>query len=166
MWRLLKEWIFPPKPISLLTRVIDFTQPRKDHWLRYQGGDHFDSHFSIRGHVIRGDEVLIRMQSGRVGCYSLFSVIRDFSGQADWLARGAAVGYADKVEQKPPMAALPRPQITRLLGDGTWRVQPDSSKLAALSSGFTLPTSEFWKVFARNEACGHRANSLRTTGNL
>lgn len=166
MWQLLKRLLWPPEPISLLRRVIDFTTPRKNHWLNFEGGDNFDARFAIRGQVARGDEVLVRMQSGRIGCYSLFSVIRDFTGVADWKARGAAIGYTDRMVLHQRTAPCAKPEVTRLLSDGTWRVQSDSSKLADLQSGFTQPTSEFWKIRARNEARRDWTDSLRPTSHL
>jgi hypothetical protein len=162
MFRFLKELLFPPKPLPALRCMIDFTRPTKDHWASFEGGDNFHARFVIKGNVRHGDEILVRMQSRRKGCYRLYSVHRDWSRLGDWRCAGMAVGYWDD----PPVPEKVAPKIKGLLSDGTRWVRSDTGELAHLSSGFTKPASEFWKILARNEARRGWTDSMRATGNL
>lgn len=147
------SWPFRKKPSPIVLRcTIDFTRPTKDHWARYENGGNFDALFSIRGYVAKNDDILVPMQSGRIGRYRLFSVIRDFMGAADWKARGVACGYQEPIPTVRPDTE-PRPVVIKgLLGDGTRWVRSDKGELAHLPSGFTKPSSEFWKILTRHEA--------------
>src|SRR5580765_8024761 len=165
-WRFLRMMLWPPKPPTCVRKMINFTRPRKGHWADFKGGTNFDAQFIICGNVAKGDEIFVSMQSGRIGCYSLFSVLQNFSGVGEWKARGCLVRLYENARPLSCFDPQPRRRIAGLLGDGSGRVQPDSGKLAPLSSGFTEPTSEFWKIFVRDEACRNRADSLRTAGNL
>lgn len=158
MWKLLKALWSPQRPMRLRC-TIDFTKPRSDHWVSFDGGTNFDAHFTIRGQVTLGDQILVRMQSGRIGCYRLFSVRPDFMGLANWKAQGIGVNYRDDLWP-------PTPKIKGLLTDGTRWVRSSSGELAHLPSGFTKPASEFWSILVRDEARRGRSNSMRTTGNL
>jgi hypothetical protein len=155
MWRLLKG-LWGPKPAPHPTKLHNFTQPTRDRWASFEGGDNFDARFSIRGcAVARGDQIFVRMRSGLVARFSLFSVLRDFTGQADWRVRGCILGYWKN--------GTPSKRQTSLV---VGRIQPDPSKLAYLQIGFTKPTSEFWKILARNEACSLGTNRLRAGSHL
>jgi hypothetical protein len=167
MWRLLKSLLIPPKPIPLgPTRVIDFSTPRRGHWIKFEGGDNFDAQFVVCGSVTKGDDVLVLMQSGRIGRYTLFSVLRDFRGGAEWRVRGVAIGYwpLDLLRQKS-VPSTPR-AIKGLLGDGSRRVQPNLGQSSPLPDGFTKSSSEFWAVLGCNETHCAGANSCRTTSNM
>jgi hypothetical protein len=161
MWQFLRTWLNPPKPV-MLSCVLDFTKPTNERWARFEGGDNFDAHFTVRGFVAKGDEILVRMCSGRVGRYCLFSVLRDFSSRSDWKVRGCATGYQGMPRTYTPF----RRPIKGLLGPAPRSLQPNPSQPLALSCGFTDPASEFWKILARNEACCARADKLRATGDL
>jgi hypothetical protein len=148
-----------PKPF----RSIDFTRTTKEHWAGYDNGDAYDTQFTIRGAKIAfGDYMLVRMQSGRIARYRVFSVRRDYTGRADWVVRATAIGYVPMVEQAMP----PVSKIKGLLGDGSGGIRSNASQPAHLPNGFTKPTSEFWKILVRDEVSRDRTNSMRTTGNL
>lgn len=132
----------------------------------FDGGDNYDARFIIRGYVAKGDEILVRMQSGRLCRYQLFSVLPDFSGKANWKARGIAIEYwhtRETTQHRVEPVLVPKPSLAPAPAPS---VRPDRGQLATLQSGFTLPTSEFWKVRARNEASSARANSIRPASYL
>lgn len=166
MWRFLRRFLTPPSTQVYLSRVLDFTRPNPEYWLDFVGGDNFDAHFLIRGDVAQGDDVLVRMQSGRIGRYTLFSVRSTFMAQAHWKARGIFICYQKTIPTLAVLSAFPEHQIKGLLGPGLGRIRPDPSKFIDLPLGFTLPSSEFWKILARNEVCCGRTGLLRTTSNL
>lgn len=160
-------WPFSPKRSKpTVVRLVNFTRPRPDHWASFEGGDNFDAQFLVRGGVSKGDEIFVLMESGRVGCYQLFSVIRDFTGKADWRVRGCAVGYFKDGKPVQDEVEAPSLPVPRLASDKAWGVRSYASELAPLPVGFTEPTSEFWKIRARNEARSARASQLRATGDL
>lgn len=165
MWPFLRKLLVPVRN-SVVTNIIDFREPRLDHWASFEGGDNFDARFSIRGRVAKGDEIIVRMRSGRSCSYQLFSVRPDFTRDADWVVRGCVVGWFQQGRLVPEAKRNAGPSAQRLLGSGSGGIQSYPSELAPLSDGFTYPTSEFWKIRARNEACSARANQLRATGNL
>lgn len=165
MLKLLKAWSWPPRP-PVLRRTLDFTRPRDDHWASYDGGDNYDAYFTIRGAVAHGDTIVVAMQSGRAGCYKLFSVRPDFMGEGDWKAQGIRTGYWSEVPLVPKLDTTSHPKIKGLLGDGTRWIRSNSGELAHLPSGFTKPASDFWKVLCRDEARRGWADSIRATGNL
>lgn len=160
MWRFLQS-LFQRKSAPVITyhRTIDYTKPHRNHWLDYRGGDPYGASFDVRGPVARGNDVLVRMRSGRIGRFTVYSVRKDFTGMADWKATGAFICY------EPAPATEHRP-IKGLLGDGTGSVRSDKSKPALLSSGFTEPSSEFWEVLCRDEARHSWADPVRATGRL
>src|SRR5271168_726060 len=164
MFRFLKELLWPPPKPPVLRRVIDFTHPREDHWASFDGGNNFDARFTIRGNVAFGDQILVAMQSGRIGCYRLFSVRSDFTGKANWKAQGMAVAYWTEAESIQRVVKPALPKVKGLLGNGSGWIRSDSGQLAHLPSGFTKPASEFWKVLCRDEACNRRSNSMRANG--
>jgi len=167
MWSL-RRLFQKPKPLKArpIHFVYDFTKPEKNHWIAFEGGDNYAAKFRITGDVKAYDDVLVRLKSGRIGRYRLFSVLRDFSGASDWTALGMAIGYWSEPQQEASMAAKPDPKIKGLLGDGSGGLRSDPGESSALSSGFTLPSSEFWKVLERNEACHRRAGSMRSGSDL
>jgi len=163
MWQF---WKRKPSPIQLVSRQVDFTEPTLTHWANFEHGSNYNAHFAIRGDVAKGDEILVRMQSGRVARYCLYSAIRDFHGVADWKVVGCICGYESPRQIVLEHDKAPAPKIKGLLGDGSGSLRSSPSKPPDLPSGFTEPTSEFWKVLARDEACRARADRLRTAGNL
>jgi hypothetical protein len=164
MWRFWGQK--PSTTVTYLSREIDFTRPTLKQWASYEGGDNFSAQFRIRGNVANGDEILIPMRSGRIGRYCLYSVLRDFSGTADWKVRGCAVGYQKFSETTSPICQVVKPAIKGLLGDGSRGLQPNSSQLAHVQGSFTEPTSEFWKILVRDEARSARADRMRTASHL
>lgn len=166
MWRWLQQFLtLQPKP-TFRSRVLDFTHPDETRWLDFVGGDNLDAHFVIRGYVRKGDDVLARLCSGRIGRYTLFSVRPNFEAPGVWIARGILVSYYNPVAQPPRLAKPTSPQIKGLLGPGTGGIRSDPRQLTHLPLRFTEPSSEFWKILARNEARRGWANSLRSAGNL
>ena len=163
-------WFFPwrkPKPPVLDNVTVDFTRPTTGHWASFEGGDNFDARFSICGRVAKGDEILVRLCSGSIGRFCLFSVLPNFKGgEATTLARGILVARLRPIKRVVPKLCLPAPKIAGLLGDGTGGLRSHPSELVDLSSGFTEPASSFWKVLARNEARSARASQLRAAGYL
>lgn len=157
-WKLFRRKTAP----QILWRVIDFTHPIVEHWAQFDGGGVYDAMFTIRGQVHRGDQILVRLKSGRIGRFSLFSCQRDFFGLGDYRVRGCIVGYHDR-----PRAAETGPTtIKGLLTDGGRSLRPGLGESPNISSGFTKPASEFWKILARNEAGHARASSIRTASHL
>jgi hypothetical protein len=156
----LLRWFWKPKPQPLHC-MIDFTKSRKDHWAGFDGGDNHDAMFSIVGHVQIGDELLIRMQSGRIGRYRVFSRFFDPTGVVDWHIRATAIGYLSEERCLAPMV-----KVQGLLGDGSGRLRSDSSQSTPLSSGFIEPSGDFWKVLCRDEARRGWTDSMRTTGDM
>jgi hypothetical protein len=152
MWPFSKR---KPSLIQLASRVIDLTEPTEDHWGIFEGGDNFDARFTMHGDVAKGDEILVRMQSGRIARYCAFSCIHNFCGPGEWKVRACICGY-----EKEPV------QIKGLLTAGSTSVRSGPSQPSTLSSGFTEPASGFWKILARDEACRAGADRLRTAGNL
>lgn len=147
-------------------RLIDFTRPSKEHWAKFEGGDNYDAMFLVRGCIQRRDEILVRLRSGRVGRYQVFSCVPDFSGIGDCRIRCIAMGYWDV--EKPMAIRLPKvpTQIKGLLGDGTRWLRSSSSEPSDISFGLADKTGEFWKVQCRAEACSRRTSSVCAGGNL
>jgi len=158
-WQKLKAFLLPPETLTIY-RLLDFTKPALNHWIRFDGGDNNNAMFTARGEVHFGDYILVRCRSGRVGRYRCFSVRPDFTGEADYKIQAVAIGY-----WSAPTAYPPKP-IKGLLGDGTRWVRSDKGELAHLPSGFTKPASEFWKILARNEACNRHSSRIDSTGNM
>lgn len=150
----------------LVSRLIDFTDPFPNHWADFEGGDNFNARFSIRGNVAKGDEIIVRLRSGKHGYYSLYSVLRDFTGVADWKASGCLVDVQDPHTSIISPNPIPAPKIKGLLCSENGRVQPDAGKLAPLQSGFTDSTSDFWKILCRDEARSSRTDRIRSAGYL
>lgn len=166
MWRKLLWWRqrkSNPLPVHC---TISFINPSKERWAGFDGGDNNDARFTVRGNVKIDDEILIRMQSGRIGRYRLFSVLRDWMGVGDWKVKAVAVGYQTTPRVIEGVEQNPAPKIKGLLGDGTRWVRSSSGELAHLPSGFTKPSSEFWEILCRDEACHRRAGSMRSASNL
>ena len=182
MWKKLKllKNLLTLRPTSLISiKTIDFTRPSREYWDSFDYGENYDARFTIktRGYICVGDEILIRLRSGRIGRYALFSVQRDFTGQADYKVHAMAIGYestpirvkAINVTSRPvvrPILALPAPKIKALLGEGSRGIRSSDSRLPDISDGTIIPASELWKVHARNEACGSRTNPLRATDHM
>lgn len=162
MWRFWQRKPFE----SNQYRTVDFSQPSPSKWAKFEGGDNFDACFRINGDVRKGDEILVPMASGRIGRYCLFSVLPDFRSGATWMVRSCAIGYEDRQTLVIRHDSVPTPTIKGLLGDGTGRSRPDFSQSLVISSGFTQPTSEFWKILVRDEARRSRSNSMRTANHL
>lgn len=154
MWRFLWK-LTRKKPQPKVFRSINFVEATKDHRAVFVGGNCYDARFDIRGQIAYGDEILVRMRSGRIGRYRVFSVQKDFSGNSDWLVRATGVGYQETSKQIPQLPCH----------NARW-VRSDTGELAHLPSGFTKPASEFWKILVRDQASRDRTNSMRTTGNL
>lgn len=162
MWRFLRR-LFPPSPTApTIYRVVDFTKPIEGHWAAYEGGDNFDARFIVCGKVCRNDEILIRLKSGRIGRYHLFSVLPDFSGVANWRVRACILGYYGE-------ATSPRSKVVKikgLLADGSRWLQPHTSEPIALPSSSLESTSEQGDLLTWDEAYGEWADSLRSGNNL
>jgi hypothetical protein len=164
MFHFLKA-LFRPKPEPWRS-LVDFSDPRPNHWANYNGGTNFEAHFTIRGQVALGDEILVGMSSGRVGRYRLYSVRPDFVDGADWKAQGMAIGYWGGMPTTTRPRPIAEPEIKGLLGDGSRWVRSDKGELAHLPSGFTKPTSDFWKILCRDEACHQGTDRMRATSDL
>jgi hypothetical protein len=168
MWRsllialgVIRPW--KPRPY----RSINFIRTLKNHWAKFDGGDNYDARFIVRGEkVAYGDTLLVRMQSGRIGRYRVFSVQHDYTGRADWQVHATGLGYMWEAPPVPQPLLLPAPKIAGLLTDGSRWVRSNTGELAHLPRGFTKPASEFWKIFTRDEANCNRPDSMRTTSNL
>lgn len=119
--------------------------------------------FTVRGDVRTGDYILVRLRSGRIGRYRVFSCIWNFAHPGTCQIRAVAIGY-----WTPPACSvkLPNRPIKGLLGDGTRWVRSDKGELAHLPRGFTKPASEFWKILARHEACNRHTSRIDATGNM
>lgn len=119
--------------------------------------------FTVCGEVRYGDYILVRLRSGRVGRYRVFSVHPDFSGKGHAKILAAAIGYWQEPTRVAPKPVKP---IKGLLGDGTRWVRSDTGELAHLPSGFTKSASEFWKILARNEACYRHTSRIDAAGDM
>lgn len=161
IWKRIKQLLWPRSTVPVvLWRIHDFTYPDKNHWAGFDLGDTYVSYFTLRtnGVVKVGDEILVNMRSGRVGRYHIYSVRRDFTGGADYKVTAAAYGYVPKTVE----VAMPAPRKTPLLlTDGSGGSKPYSGELSDIPSSIALPTSEFWKVHARDEANHRRPNPMR-----
>lgn len=151
MWKRLKA-LFLPTPPDWLCRSVDFTRPTKEHWAKFQGGENYDARFLVRGQVAVGDEIRIKMRSGRIGCFRIRSRRLDFMGSGDYIVQAIALGYAS---DSPPQL-----ELKGLPVKGPRWVRSDSGELAHLPSGFTKPASEFWKILARDASSGTGTDSV------
>lgn len=148
----------------------------------YDYGGARNAHFTGQSSSVPvvGDMFLIRMHSGKAGEYRVFWV-RPYASNNLWAARCWFVGYrknyviqarsslvvdgirpsvvakesAPSEKQTTIVMANP-PKLTYPMPGG---VQPGRSGVVDLSDGFTLPTSEFWKILARDEAARNRTSS-------
>lgn len=116
--------------------------------------------FDICGNVCSGDFILVRMASGRIGRYRLYSVLSRFDGTGIHRTLAVAVGYYAPVVKTPP-----RP-IKGLLGDGSRWVRSDRGELAHLPRGFTKPTSEFWAILERGKTNSTGTSRIDAEGNM
>jgi hypothetical protein len=161
MWRLLRWLLRPTEPPRIIYRQVDFTQYNKTKWASYDYGDNYDTRFTIRGFVQRGDEILIVLRSGRIGRYRLFSVTPDFTGIGDYKVRATAIGYYRKAPVRVlSIPLLPAPKIKALLTDGSRGIRSSNSQLSDLQGGSLITASEQWKILVRNEASRARASEM------
>lgn len=169
MWKRLKQWLGRTQQLTPPEfRLIDFTKPTATHWAGFDGGNNYDACFTIKcaRPLHFKDYILVRLQSGRIGRYRVFSALPDFSRVADWKVRAVAVGYWEPDRTMAHNPSRPAPKTQGLLCAPTGGIRPPVSQSPALPRGFTKPTSDFWKVFARDEACHRRTSTVRAGGNL
>lgn len=72
---------------------LDFTKQSSSHCCYFVQGDNLAAHFLGRSQLVRpGDTVLVKMESGKIGRYELYSVIRVSIG-GKYRAIGKLLGY-------------------------------------------------------------------------
>jgi hypothetical protein len=172
LWTQLLFWPWVPRTEPIVIRkTLDFINPSVWHWAGFDYGDNYEAHFTIRGMVARGDYILVRLRSGRIGRYQLYSVLPDFTGTADYKAIGAAVGY-HSYEVSNSLNGIKKPALLLLAKNPTpfdnipRGPRPYSGELSNLSSGAIVPASDVWKLQVRNEARGTWAGSMRAASDL
>lgn len=152
---------------TLLPRELDFVEPTPEKWAEFVGGDNLAARFRVKGNVKLGDDILVQLESGRIGRYHIYSCRPEF--HQPWFFNVLAAGICYKETYEPVVAkpdtgdTLWDPAYPKFVDCGTGGLQPSDGRVPDLSSGFTRGSSEFWKVLARDEAVSHRANSSGKT---
>ena len=77
-------------------KVHNFTQQHPpDFFCGFDKGDALASHFSIRGPVVSlRDELLLKMNSGKIGRFRVYSLHRVHTEVPTYHAIGELIGYA------------------------------------------------------------------------
>lgn len=146
---------------------LDFVEPTPERWAEFIGGDNLAARFQIKGNVKLGDDILVRLESGRIGRYHVYSCRPDFCQPS--LSNVLAAGICYKETYEPVVV---EPDVSNTLWDpaypkfvdcGVRGLQPSNGGVPDLSSGFTRGSSKFWEVLTRNEAVGRRTSASRKT---
>lgn len=164
MWKMLNRFLHP-KPRPTYHRAVSFLIPSKGHWAEVLNGDNLDMVFRIRGLLAKGDDILVRMESDRVGRYQVFNLHPDPLGVGDYIVHAFFIGYENRAYcgQKAPS---PTPVVKGLLGDGSRGVQSDESEFPLVQIVPAATSGKLWEILARQDARNARQHSLRAASNF
>src|SRR5258707_1287136 len=99
LWQRVLEACFPAKTtwkksLAVNQTEIDFTVSTPGQYCRFEYGDNQMAHFKGAGKFVRhGDIVCVKMSSGKIGRYELYSLIQ--TSREGWDAIGKLVGYKE-----------------------------------------------------------------------
>lgn len=146
-----------PKTTLSPSSIHDFTQQTPAHWAGFDGGDNFAARFTIKAPVKTGDDILVKLRSGRIGKYHLYSVRSTFDEHGGiFKCLGCAIQYKEKHD-----LALAETKIAAPTNKAVRGPRPSNDGVSDVSSGVVVRPCEYWKVLARIEATNRGSDSMR-----